>query len=125
MIAEAPRDLGQLVRILQVRVRERREHAVIQRAQRLRILHLEPVLAFEADRVDRAGRRDLVDERGRPGRLRVELEAHARRAGEPPAHVLDRGLLAEALEILVIGAPNLGEAPREDVTGQRDWWADS
>ena len=28
------------------------------------------------------------------------------------------------LEILVIGAPNLGEDPREDVDGQRDWWAD-
>ena len=28
------------------------------------------------------------------------------------------------LEIIVIGAPNLGEAPREDVEGQRDWWAD-
>jgi len=27
------------------------------------------------------------------------------------------------LEILVIGAPNLGEDPREDVDGQRDWWA--
>jgi mannose-6-phosphate isomerase-like protein (cupin superfamily) len=26
------------------------------------------------------------------------------------------------LEILVIGAPNLGEAPRDDVDGQRDWW---
>ncbi len=30
----------------------------------------------------------------------------------------------EGLEILVIGAPNLGEAPREDVEAQRDWWAD-
>ena len=30
----------------------------------------------------------------------------------------------EGLEIIVIGAPNLGEAPREDVDGQRDWWAD-
>jgi mannose-6-phosphate isomerase-like protein (cupin superfamily) len=30
----------------------------------------------------------------------------------------------EGLEILVIGAPNLGEAPREDVEGRRDWWAD-
>ena len=30
----------------------------------------------------------------------------------------------EGLEILVIGAPNLGEDPREDVDGQRDWWAD-
>ena len=30
----------------------------------------------------------------------------------------------EGLEILVIGAPNLGDTPREDVTGQRDWWAE-
>jgi mannose-6-phosphate isomerase-like protein (cupin superfamily) len=30
----------------------------------------------------------------------------------------------EGLEMLVIGAPNLGEDPREDVEGRRDWWAD-
>jgi len=30
----------------------------------------------------------------------------------------------EGLEILVIGAPSLGEALREDVDGLRDWWAD-
>ena len=30
----------------------------------------------------------------------------------------------EGFEILVLGAPNLGENPREDVEGQRDWWAD-
>jgi mannose-6-phosphate isomerase-like protein (cupin superfamily) len=30
----------------------------------------------------------------------------------------------EGLEILVIGAPNLGEDPRDDVEGKRDWWAD-
>jgi mannose-6-phosphate isomerase-like protein (cupin superfamily) len=30
----------------------------------------------------------------------------------------------EGLEILVFGAPNLGEDPRGDVEGQRDWWAD-
>ena len=30
----------------------------------------------------------------------------------------------EGLEILVIGAPNLGADPREDVEGRRDWWAD-
>src|SRR5688572_30035053 len=30
----------------------------------------------------------------------------------------------EGLEILVVGAPNLGEDPRGDVEGQRDWWAD-
>lgn len=26
------------------------------------------------------------------------------------------------LEMFVIGAPNLGEDPREDVEGERDWW---
>ena len=30
----------------------------------------------------------------------------------------------QGLELLVVGAPNLGEAPREDVEGQRDWWGD-
>jgi mannose-6-phosphate isomerase-like protein (cupin superfamily) len=30
----------------------------------------------------------------------------------------------EGLEILVIGAPNLGDAPREDVEGRLHWWAD-
>jgi len=30
----------------------------------------------------------------------------------------------EGLEILVIGAPNLGENPRGDVEGTRDWWTD-
>jgi quercetin dioxygenase-like cupin family protein len=28
----------------------------------------------------------------------------------------------EGLEMIVIGAPNLGDAPREDVEGLRDWW---
>lgn len=30
----------------------------------------------------------------------------------------------DGLDIFVIGAPNLGEDPREDVEGQRDWWID-
>jgi mannose-6-phosphate isomerase-like protein (cupin superfamily) len=30
----------------------------------------------------------------------------------------------EGLEILVIGAPSLGADRREDVEGERDWWAD-
>ena len=30
----------------------------------------------------------------------------------------------EGLEILVIGAPNLGDDPREDVDGRRNWWVD-
>ena len=28
------------------------------------------------------------------------------------------------LELLVIGAPNLGANPRDDVEGTRDWWTD-
>jgi hypothetical protein len=28
----------------------------------------------------------------------------------------------EGLEILVIGAPDLGDDPRGDVEGRRDWW---
>jgi quercetin dioxygenase-like cupin family protein len=30
---------------------------------------------------------------------------------------------ADGLEMIVIGAPNLGAAQREDVEGRRDWWA--
>ena len=30
----------------------------------------------------------------------------------------------EGLEIFVIGAPNLGANPRDDVEGERDWWTD-
>ncbi|MGH2905779.1 MAG: cupin domain-containing protein [Solirubrobacterales bacterium] len=30
----------------------------------------------------------------------------------------------EGMEILVFGAPSLGDGRREDVTGARDWWTD-
>jgi mannose-6-phosphate isomerase-like protein (cupin superfamily) len=30
----------------------------------------------------------------------------------------------EGLELIVYGAPNLGEDPRDDVQGERGWWAD-
>jgi mannose-6-phosphate isomerase-like protein (cupin superfamily) len=30
----------------------------------------------------------------------------------------------EGLEIFVIGAPNLGESPRDDVEGRRGWWSE-
>ena len=30
----------------------------------------------------------------------------------------------DGLEIFVIGAPNLGGSPRDDVEGKRDWWTD-
>jgi mannose-6-phosphate isomerase-like protein (cupin superfamily) len=28
----------------------------------------------------------------------------------------------EGLEMIVTGAPHLGESPRDDVEGERDWW---
>ncbi len=31
----------------------------------------------------------------------------------------------DGLELLVIGAPNLGDSPRDDVEGRRDWWPDA
>ena len=31
---------------------------------------------------------------------------------------------SEGLELLVIGAPSLGQGRREDVDGMRDWWVD-
>jgi mannose-6-phosphate isomerase-like protein (cupin superfamily) len=30
----------------------------------------------------------------------------------------------QGLEMLVIGAPHLGDSPRDDVEGERHWWAD-
>jgi uncharacterized cupin superfamily protein len=30
----------------------------------------------------------------------------------------------QGLELIVYGAPNLGEVPRDDVEGERGWWAD-
>jgi hypothetical protein len=32
---------------------------------------------------------------------------------------------SDGLEILVVGAPNLGDDPREDVDGLRGWWVES
>ena len=46
------------------------------------------------------------------------------RDARPARHVAGYEAGPEGLEILVIGAPNLGEDPRQDVDGQRDWWAD-
>jgi hypothetical protein len=31
---------------------------------------------------------------------------------------------ADGPELLVVGAPNLGDDPRGDVDGRRGWWAD-
>jgi len=62
------------------------------------------------------------------GRMKVDDEIVELKAWDavrvPPG--MWRGYEAgpEGLEILVIGAPNLGEDPRDDVDGRRDWWAD-
>ena len=29
----------------------------------------------------------------------------------------------EGLELLILGAPHLGDNPQEDVQGRRDWWS--
>ena len=53
----------------------------------------------------------------------VELEDG--RGARPAAYVARLTRPGQkASSILVIGAPNLGEDPREDVDGRRDWWAD-
>src|SRR5690348_8584088 len=65
---------------------------------------------------------------GGSGRMKLDDEIVALRQCDtvrvPPG--VWRGYEAgpEGLEILVIGAPNLGDAPREDVEGRRDWWTD-
>src|SRR4051812_501860 len=41
----------------------------------------------------------------------------------PPGTWRGYGAGPDGLEILVFGAPNLGENPRGDVGGRRDWWA--
>jgi hypothetical protein len=42
--------------------------------------------------------------------------------GARPARYVAR-LEAEREGLEIFGAPNLGENPRGDVEGQRDWWA--
>ena len=65
---------------------------------------------------------------GGSGRMKLDDEIVELRAWDavrvPPG--VWRGYEAgpEGLELLVIGAPNLGDTPRDDVEGRRDWWAD-
>ena len=62
------------------------------------------------------------------GRMKVDDEIVALKEWDavrvPPGAWRGYEAGPEGLEILVIGAPNLGEDTREDVDGQRDWWAD-
>ena len=62
------------------------------------------------------------------GRMRVDDEIVALTSWDavriPPGAWRGYEAGPDGLEILVIGAPSLGEATREDVEGQRDWWTD-
>jgi mannose-6-phosphate isomerase-like protein (cupin superfamily) len=62
------------------------------------------------------------------GRMKVDDEIVALREWDavrvPPGSWRGYEAGPQGLEILVIGAPNLGAAPRDDVDGRRDWWTD-
>jgi len=62
------------------------------------------------------------------GRMKIDDEIVELKAWDavrvPPGMWRGYEAGSEGLEILVIGAPNLGEDPRDDVDGRRDWWAD-
>jgi mannose-6-phosphate isomerase-like protein (cupin superfamily) len=64
---------------------------------------------------------------GGSGRMAVDDEVVELRqwdaARVPPGSWRGYEAGPEGLELLVIGAPNLGENPRDDVEGTRDWWA--
>ena len=65
---------------------------------------------------------------GGGGRMKLDDEIVALKqwdaVGVPPGTWRGYEAGPEGLELLVIGAPGLGNARREDVEGQRDWWAD-
>jgi mannose-6-phosphate isomerase-like protein (cupin superfamily) len=62
------------------------------------------------------------------GRMKIDDEIVELRAWDavrvPPGAWRGYEAGPEGLEILVVGAPNLGDTPREDVEGRRDWRAD-
>jgi mannose-6-phosphate isomerase-like protein (cupin superfamily) len=64
---------------------------------------------------------------GGSGRMAVDQEVVELRQWDavriPPGSWRGYEAGPEGLELLVIGAPNLGENPRDDVEGTRDWWA--
>ncbi len=60
------------------------------------------------------------------GRMKVDDEIVAVKEWDavrvPPGSWRGYEAGSEGLELLVIGAPNLGDNPRGDVEGERDWW---
>lgn len=65
---------------------------------------------------------------GGSGRMKVDDEIVALRKWDavrvPPGAWRGYEAGPDGLEILVIGAPSLGDSPRDDVEGERDWWDD-
>lgn len=65
---------------------------------------------------------------GGSGRMKVDDEVVELRKWDavrvPPGTWRGYEAGPEGLEILVIGAPSLGDSPRDDVEGERDWWGD-
>ena len=74
--------------------------------------------ARDAGRGVRRGERRRPDEARRRGRRPPAWDA----VRVPPGTWRGYEAGPEGLEMLVIGAPNLGDDPRGDVDGQRDWW---
>ena len=64
---------------------------------------------------------------GGSGRMAVDEEVVELRQWDavrvPPGSWRGYEAGPEGLELLIVGAPNLGESPRDDVEGTRDWWA--
>lgn len=63
---------------------------------------------------------------GGAGRMKVDDEIVALQLWDavrvPPGSWRGYEAGPDGLELLVIGAPHLGDRQREDVTGTRDWW---
>ena len=93
---ERPGDLGQVVRVLEERVGEGRDDALVEGAERRGVLDLHPVLALEVDDVDGAGGGEVLADRERPGGGGVELEVDVRVVGEAAVDRVGRRRVAEA-----------------------------
>ena len=95
------RDLGEVVRVLEQRVRERLDQHLVDGRERLRVLDRQAVLALEVDRVDGAGADEDLDDLRGPRHRGVELEAQARVALEALEDRVGRRRVAEAERVHV------------------------
>ena len=75
------------MRVLDERVGQPREHALVQGRERVRVLDLQPVAALEVDGEHGTGVRERRHRLVGPRLVRVELEAQSRIAFEPAQHL--------------------------------------